>query len=317
MRPERELCRQVLAEHSKSFALAGTLFPPGPRDDAAAVYAWCRRCDDGVDLAGPEAAAFALTRMRTELGQVFGGARLADPILSGFQEVTEQRQIPRCYAEDLLQGLQMDVESARYETMDELLLYCYRVAGTVGLMMCHVMGVADPRALRHAAHLGMAMQLTNICRDVMEDWERRHIYLPDEMLGAAAARELWDRRGEPLPRALDAAVRGAVAQLLQQAATLYRSGDAGMRWLSWRCALAVRTARLVYAGIGDVVASRGHDVRAGRAIVPHSHKLLFASQAFLIGLVEAPARLFCTSRHEVPARALRFAEDLSGDRGLG
>jgi phytoene synthase len=316
VKPERALCRQVLALHSKSFALAGTLFPPGARDDAAAVYAWCRRADDAVDLAGPEHASASLTRMRGELDPIFGGGSLADPILLGFQEVAQQRQIPRCYAEDLLHGLQMDVEFTRFQTLDELRLYAYRVAGTVGLMMCHVMGVADPRALRHAAHLGMAMQLTNICRDVMEDWERRHLYLPDEVLGREAADELWARRGEALPKALDPALRRAVDLLLQQATVLYRSGDAGMRWLSWRCALAVRTARLVYAAIGDVVAARGHDVWAGRAFVPRSRKFVFAGRALLTGAFEAPARAFCTARHEVPVRALPFAEDLLGDRGL-
>lgn len=315
MKPEREICRQVLAEHSKSFALAGTLFPPAPRDDAAAVYAWCRRCDDAVDLAGPEAAPQALSRLRAELDAVYGGEILRDPILAGFREVAQQRQIPRAYAEELLAGLQMDVDFVRFETMDDLLLYSYRVAGIVGLMMCHVMGVSDPRALRHAAHLGMAMQLTNICRDVMEDWGRRHIYLPDDLLGAPVAAELWARRGEALPRSLDAPIRRAVSGLLTQGAALYRSGDAGMRWLSWRCALAVRTARFVYSAIGDVVASRGHDVWAGRAVVPHSRKLVFAGQALAMGLLEAPGRLFCTSRHEVPARALRFSEDVSGDRG--
>jgi phytoene synthase len=313
VKPERALCRQVLALHSKSFALAGALFPPAARDDAAAVYAWCRRADDAVDLAGPEHASASLARMRAELDRIFGGEVLPDPILVGFQEVAQQRQIPRYYAEELLQGLQMDVEFTRFQTLDELLLYCYRVAGTVGLMMCHVMGVADPRALRHAAHLGMAMQLTNICRDVMEDWERRHIYLPDEMLGAEAADELWDRRGEPLPRGLDPALRRAVALLLQQAGGLYRSGDRGLRWLSWRCALAVRTARLVYAAIGDTVARGGHDVWAGRAVVSQSRKVVYAGQALLLGAAEVPSRAFCTARHEVPARALRFAEDLRGD----
>ena len=228
----------------------------------------------------------------------------------------QQRQIPRCYAEELLAGLQMDVDFVRYETMEQLLLYCYRVAGTVGLMMCHVMGVADPRALRHAAHLGMAMQLTNICRDVREDWERCHIYLPDDVLGAEAADRLWAERGTPLPRDLDRTLRGALAHLLDQAATLYRSGDAGMRWLSWRSALAVRTARLVYAAIGDVVASRGHDVWASRAIVPHAHKLLFVGRAVLAGAREAPARLLCSSCHEVPERVLRFSEDLARGHGL-
>jgi phytoene synthase len=160
----------------------------------------------------------------------------------------------------------------------------------------------------------MAMQLTNICRDVLEDWDRRHIYLPDELLGGGVSDELWALRGQPLPRSFDPALRRAVAALLQQASVLYRSGDAGMRWLSWRCALAVRTARLVYAAIGSVVARHGHDVWAGRAVVSHPRKLAFAAQALLAGCVEAPARAFCTARHEVPARALRFAEDLIGDR---
>ena len=267
------------------------------------------------DIAFAHALRLTLA-LRAELDQIFGGQVLHDPILSGFREVALERQIPRFYAEELLAGLQMDVDFVRFETMDDLLLYSYRVAGIVGLMMCHVMGVADPRALRHAAHLGMAMQLTNICRDVMEDWGRRHIYLPDELLGGEVACELWARRGEPLPRALDVPIRRAVSGLLTQASALYRSGDAGMRWLSWRCAMAVRTARFVYAAIGDVVAARGHDVWAGRAIVPHSRKLVFAGQALALGLFEAPARLFCTSRHEVPARALRFSEDVSRDPGL-
>jgi phytoene synthase len=254
--------------------------------------------------------------MQGELDGVFSGSRLSDPILSGFQEVAQQRQIPRFYAEELLAGLQMDVEFVRYETMDQLLLYCYRVAGTVGLMMCHVMGVADPRALRHAAHLGMAMQLTNICRDVLEDWERQHVYLPDDVLGPEAAARMWAGRGGSLPRELDPALRAAVAHLLEQAAILYRSGDAGMRWLSWRSALAVRTARLVYAAIGDLVAARGHDVWAGRAIVPHARKLLFAGRALLLGAREAPGRIVCNSCHAVPAGVLRFSKDLAVDRGL-
>jgi phytoene synthase len=312
VRPEREICRQILAEHSKSFALAGALFPEAPRDDAAAVYAWCRRCDDAVDLAGPEQAAPALARLRAELDAVFAGEGLHDPILREFRDVTHERQIPRFYAEELLSGLQMDVDFVRYETMDDLLLYCYRVAGIVGLMMCHVMGVSDPRALRHAAHLGMAMQLTNICRDVMEDWGRGHLYLPDELLGREAACALWARRGEPLPRAFDASLRRAVSGLLAQAAALYRSGDAGLRWLSWRCALAVRTARFAYSAIGDRVAAGGHDVWAGRAIVPHPRKLVFAGQALALAFFEAPARLLCGSRHEVPARALHFSEDVRG-----
>jgi phytoene synthase len=206
----------------------------------------------------------------------------------------------------------MDADCRRYETLEDLLLYCYRVAGTVGLMMCHVMGVSDPRGLRHAAHLGMAMQLTNISRDVLEDWGRGHVYLPDELLGARAADALWARLGEPqLPRHLDPEVRRAVQRLLDHAASLYRSGDAGMRWLSWRCALSVRTARHVYAEIGDVIGARGHDVWQGRAVVPGRRKLALVARAFWEGLREAPARLARSARPEVPTIALPYSADLA------
>ena len=313
MRADCRVSKAVLAHHSKSFALAGRLFPPGPREDAAAVYAWCRGCDDAVDLERPELQAAALARLRTRLDGLYRGEPAEGAVEAAFLEVIQERAIPRCYPGDLLAGLGMDVELRRYETMDDLLLYGYRVAGTVGLMMCHVMGVADPRALRHAAHLGMAMQLTNIARDVMEDWGRGRIYLPDELLGSAVAQDLWSRRGEPLPREHSPEIARAVARLLTHAAALYRSGDAGMRWLSFRCALAVRTARHVYAGIGGVIRARGHDVWAGRAVVPRGVKLAYVARAFGAGLAELPGRLWRETPRGVPHASLPYSDELSLD----
>jgi phytoene synthase len=314
MKTGRRESAQVLAAHSKSFALAGRLFPPGPREDAAAVYAWCRLCDDAVDLAPAAAKAEALAAERERLARVYADEPPRDAILRAFQEVVRERRIPACYPEELLEGLAMDADGRRYESLHDLLLYCYRVAGTVGLMMCHVMGVSDPRGLRHAAHLGMAMQLTNIARDVLEDWGRGHVYVPDELLGAAAAARLWDalRSGckEP-PRAIEPELREAVRQLLAHAAQLYRSGDAGMRWLSWRCSLSVRTARHVYAEIGELVEARGCDVWQGRAVVPTSRKLRLVGRAAWQVLLEAPSRLAQQARPEVPSSPLPYSRDLA------
>ena len=333
MKTGRKESAAVLAEHSKSFALAGRLFPPGPREDAAAVYAWCRLSDDAIDLAPMGAKAQALLAERDRLARVYSDADPGDPILRAFQEVVRDRRIPSCYPEELLEGMAMDADCHRYETLEDLLRYCYRVAGTVGLMMCHVMGVSDPRGLRHAAHLGMAMQLTNISRDVLEDWGRGHVYLPDDLLGARAADALWqacrearhqssetgqplfdtaERLGEPqLPRHLEPEVRRAVQRLLAHAAQLYRSGDAGMHWLSWRCALSVRTARHVYAEIGEVIDARGHDVWQGRAVVPTARKLQLVARAFWDGVREAPLRLAGSGRPEVPTVALPYSRDLA------
>jgi phytoene synthase len=313
MKADCRVSKEVLARHSKSFALAGRLFPPGPREDAAAVYAWCRGCDDAVDLERPERQAQALAGLALRLEHLYLDARAVDPVELAFQEVIRERAIPKCYPSELLAGLAMDVEFRRYGTMDDLLLYCYRVAGTVGLMMCHVMGVADPRALRHAAHLGMAMQLTNIARDVMEDWSRGHIYLPDELLGGAVADDLWTRRGQALPREHGREVAGALARLLAQAAALYRSGDEGMRWLTWRCALSVRTARYVYAGIGGVIASRGYDVWSGRAYVAQPVKLACVARAFAAGLADLPRHLLRRAPRGLPLASLPYSDELSLD----
>jgi phytoene synthase len=263
------LARRILAHHSKSFAFAGRLLPAWCRDDAAALYAWCRRCDDAVD--GPRdavARAMAVGELGAELARIFGAGVESDPVLAGFQEVVRRCAIPRRYAEDLVDGMAMDVGTVRYRTFDELLLYCYRVAGTVGLMMAHIMKVRDPSALRRAADLGIAMQLTNICRDVAEDAARDRIYLPADVLEACR------RPGDP-----DGEVSRAVSELLRRADDFYASADAGLPALPVRCAIGIRAARLIYAEIGRVIARRHFDVRAGRAVVSQGRKTWLALRA--------------------------------------
>jgi phytoene synthase len=277
------LARQTLAHHSKSFALAGKLLPADCRDDAAVVYAWCRRCDDAIDLAGKAQRAGALAKMQRELDYLFAGRAQSDPTLAAFQEVVQRRCIPERYPRELLEGMRMDVEGTRYATLDELLVYCFRVAGTVGLMMCHVMGVGDPRALRRAAHLGIAMQLTNICRDVAEDWDDGRLYLPRELL-----------HGVPVEVDLaDAAVARAVKSLLERADGFYQSGDEGLAALRFRCAVAIRAARLIYSDIGRVIARRRFDVTAGRAFVSLGRKVWLALRGLAIEIAaraRAPRR---------------------------
>ena len=126
---------------------------------------------------------------------------------------SRRNRIPRRYADELLDGMAMDIGRIRYARVQELLVYCYRVAGTVGMMMAHVMGVRDGAALRHATDLGIAMQLTNICRDVVEDERRDRVYLPAELLG-----------GDLPPTQAGARTAAAVAALLRVADDHYRSG---------------------------------------------------------------------------------------------
>lgn len=282
--PERDFQR-ILRENSKSFALACKLLPQNRREDVAVVYAWCRRADDAIDFSSGDVQRRALVRLREELSSVYAGDSQADPTLAAFQRVVQAYGIPALYPAELLRGMEMDVLGTPYATLEELIAYCYRVAGTVGLMMCHVFGVSHPRALQHAAHLGIAMQLTNICRDVQEDWERGRVYLPAELLPGLSA---GGAGNTALPVQARGLIGKAVRELLVRAERYYRSADRGLPFLPWSAALAVGTARSVYAAIGRELARRGYDVFAGRAVVPLPLKLLLATARLFGALASLP-----------------------------
>ena len=152
-------------------------------------------------------------------------------------------------------------------------LYCYRVASVVGLMMCHVMGLRKNQALLNAAHLGAAMQLTNICRDVVEDWSRKRIYLPTVILteDEKSAPVSMEPDGD-FPDTLTAVFAKAVHKTLSRAESLYRSGDKGVVNLGLRSGLAILAARHIYADIGRIIGERHWDVTQGRAYTTKARK---------------------------------------------
>ncbi|HRC54680.1 MAG TPA: phytoene/squalene synthase family protein, partial [Kofleriaceae bacterium] len=277
----------TIAHHSKSFSLAAKILPPACRDDAAVVYSYCRRVDDAVDEVAAEAALPAIARLRQELATLYQAAAepaatpIADPVLARFAAICESRRIPRHYPAELIAGMEMDAVGARYERLEDLLRYAYRVAGVVGLMMCHVMSLRGERALVHAAHLGIAMQLTNICRDVAEDWRRGRLYLPAELLARHGAKDLaaQARDGRAIPASAVPALAAATRELLALADRYYASAERGLLALPWRSAFGVRAARRIYAAIGGRIAAAGHDPLAPRAVVPRWRKLLLVGVA--------------------------------------
>jgi phytoene synthase len=299
--------RHVIHRHSKSFALAAQLLPPAMRDDARVLYAYCRRADDAIDLAARAQQAGALSRLYDELEAIYRQRRLSDPIAVAFQSLVFARDIPREYPEALLLGMHMDVAGTHYASLSDLLCYAYRVAGTVGLMMCHVMGVRSERALVHAAHLGIAMQLTNIARDVHEDWERGRLYLPEALCAEQGVPALHGGLGFALPRGAATPVARATSCLLDHAERYYRSADAGMAHLSPRCAFAIRAARMIYAEIGRELRYRDCDPRASRAIVPRVRKLLLIARAAAETFMRLPRAL----RAPLPRVPLTRADELA------
>ena len=180
-------------------------------------------------------------------------------------------------------------------------------------MMCHVLGVQSDQSLRRAAHLGIAMQLTNICRDVAEDWQRGRLYIPDTLCVEVGAGTLRQRLGEPLDALPRDAIAHAVQRLLVTADGFYRSGDRGITALPWRAGMAVRAARSIYASIGTQLARRRFDPLQGRAIVSPRRKVVLALGAMLNQFAIAPAMLVSWifgRRTQQPTFVLRFPDDV-------
>jgi phytoene synthase len=261
---------ETIAVGSKSFAAAARLFDPATRRSVLMLYAWCRHCDDVVDgqelgfNAAPREqfdAAPRLDELRELTRRAYAGEKMQEPAFAAFQEVALRHAIPPRFAFDHLAGFAMDVEGARYETIEDTLRYCYHVAGVVGLMMAAIMGVSDPRVLDRACDLGLAFQLTNIARDIVEDAHVNRCYVPAQWL-----REAGIPPGEvALPRHR-AALAQVAARLVDCAEPYYDSALSGIAGLPLRSAWAIATARKVYRQIGVVVKRRGAqawDERAG------------------------------------------------------
>ena len=305
-----DLFRDTIQHHSKSFSFASTLIPAESRHPVEVLYTWCRQVDDAIDLAPPDTHKEVIRRLDQQLDAIYHTAPSEDPVVIAMQEVVTRYEIPRLYPAELLKGMVMDSTGYRYHDLDDLLLYCYRVAGTVGLMMSHVLGVREAHALQPALHLGIAMQLTNICRDVAEDWERDRLYIPQEILAQYGAAQLGQDVGHTSPEAHADGLAASVAALLNIADQYYASADEGMISLNGRAALAVRSARYIYADIGRVLRARHCEVFAGRAYVSRPRKYVLALKALTRTLAEFPIRTMHPFTRAPFSQPLRFPHDV-------
>jgi len=290
VRAALEQCRSMITNGSKSFSLAAKLFEPENRHAAFFLYGWCRYCDDQVDDAAKQGDAAEMERRLRNLQEstraAFGATPQRDAVFVALQYIARRYEIPSHYALELIEGMAMDVRATRYRTLDELLLYCYRVAGTVGLMMSHVMGLRDQVALKYAADLGIAMQLTNIARDITQDAALGRIYLPIgwlEEAGVDAAEVATPSKREQVARLTE--------RLLREAAKYYRSGDAGLWHLSFRSACAVSAAREVYSEIGALLLKKGAHAWDERTYVTGARKICVVLRGIAKLVSSLPARL--------------------------
>lgn len=266
-------CREAIRHGSLSFHAASKLLPAKVRDPALALYAFCRLADDEVDEGDHQAGA--VFRLQERLDAAYAGKPINAPEDRAFAAIVEDFEMPRALPEALLEGLAWDAAEHRYDTLSGVRDYSARVASAVGAMMCVLMRVRDPDALARACDLGVAMQLTNIARDVGEDARMGRIYLPLDWLAEFGIDPVNFVR-DPLPTN---DVRKMVKRLLAEADRLYVRSEAGINVLPLQARTGIWAARLIYAGIGSQLKRQGFDSISTRARTSSRQKLGWVAQA--------------------------------------
>ena len=265
-RSDLAACREMLRVGSHSFFAASLLLPRDVREPASALYAFCRLADDAVDLGQNHERAIAELYLR--LDRIYDGNPLACPADRALSRVVQEFGIPKPLLAALIEGFEWDVAERRYQTMSEVFDYAARVAGTVGAMMAMLMGVRAPDVLARACDLGVAMQLTNISRDVGEDARSGRIYLPqDRMIAHGIDPDAWLKAPDWSP-----GLARVVQELLDAADNLYQRSAAGIAQLPVACRPGINAARWIYSDIGRKLESLDLNSVDHRAVVGRGRK---------------------------------------------
>ena len=266
---------QALAANGKSFNWARRFLGKQMGGDAATLYRFCRVLDDMADGDIPDGPRRLIT-IRDDLAV---GRTTTDMLLADFQPFIHQKNLPVPVIVALIDGLLQDQKLVRIADERALRRYAYRVAGTVGLLMCHVLDCDDDLARAHAIDLGIAMQLTNIARDVLEDAEMGRRYLPASWAGDVTPAHITAANQAPSSE-VARSVSMAIGQLLSMADDYYQSGVAGLSYLPLRAHIAVAVAARVYRQIGVQIAATGCDWHQGRQVTSRVTKIKCSLQAF-------------------------------------
>lgn len=271
----KAFCRRQTRKHARSFYFASVALPREKKDAAYAVYAFCRYADDVVDRAEGDSAA-ALLKLESDFDRMIV-APSGDPAFGpAFAWAVNKYGIEKRYFMELLEGVARDQGPVRIATWEELRDYCYHVASVVGLMMAHVFELRDKAGLERAIDLGMAMQLTNIARDVGEDWQMDRVYLPAEELARFRVTEEDLRQGRVTDN-----FQALMRFQLERAREFYNKSEMGIPLLADDGSqYTVWLMRRIYAGILEEIERADHDVFTKRAATSFSRKLLLAASAW-------------------------------------
>ena len=253
------LCGKVAAHHSQSFYMASGLLPEEKRSAARALYAFCRIVDDIVDEGSVVGRDAELDYWRS-IVQGVQHPRADDLVAQAWVDARARYHIPARYAQQLIDGVARDLRQNRYQSFDDLVTYCYGVASTVGLMSMYIVGFKSQEALPYAIKLGVALQMTNILRDVGEDFRNGRIYLPQDELSAYNISEADLAKGEVTPRWRDF-MRFQIFRVRE----LYAEAQKGIKFLERDGQLAISASSGFYQGILDSIEANDYDVFSRRA----------------------------------------------------
>lgn len=330
---EETLYRRCLGRMKKgslSFFTAARLLGHHEHRAIAMLYAWCRYCDDQIDgqnlghrdallspllhpTGSPEnpdrdnildrlmVQTKSMMTDRKAFREAFSQSTL-DPALVAMGYLAHHRGLPYFYAEELLKGMAMDLTPPHYQTIKDLKVYGYHVAGVVGVMFTYLVGLSTPSARAQAADLGIAMQLTNIARDIIDDAYLGRIYLPRSLLIhyglpqepqeflKAFKNSTSPTDGAPLAPE-NQALPHAVRDLLKEADRLYEQAGNGLKYLPWRAAWAAASARFIYQSIGDRILAKKAKAWETRCSVSTATKIWGVAKGLLLLAKDFPYRL--------------------------
>ena len=303
-------CREAIRTGSYSFHAASKLLPKTIRDPALALYAFCRLADDAVDDHDDKTGA--VLRLRDRLDRVYAGRPVNAPADRAFAAVVTDFDMPKALPDALLEGFAWDATGRTYLTLSDVRAYSARVAAAVGVMMCVLMRVRDADTLARAADLGVAMQLTNIARDIGEDARAGRLYLPTDWFAELESDVDWFLAA---PTA-SPNIQTMTARLLKEADRLYRQSEAGIPALPLSARPGILAARFVYDGIGGEIRRNGLNSVDTRAHTSKGQKLGWLAKAMLNAglatIMPQPATL-----HRAPLAETKFLVDAASCAALG
>jgi len=268
--------RAITKKHAKSFYFASQFLPKDKRYAAYAVYAICRISDHCVDNPASFSSPLDLETIKNKIIAAYGDAPLDDKILLAFRQTVKKYNIPREYFDELIEGMYMDLDKSRYENFKELYRYCYKVAGVVGLIMLTIFGHEHPKTKIYAIRLGVAMQLTNILRDIKEDFKLGRIYLPKDEMERYGITEEMISQGRISKR-----FRHFLKFQIRRAKDYYHNSTKGIKMIgNMESRLVVCMMRDIYSGILGAIEKNRYDVFSRRAYVRTFTKILIACKLF-------------------------------------